>query len=231
MADASPEPRRPSLWFRRLFIFFITPVFLIVVAAGIRFGVEIYRKRSVVGEDEHAGGNSMSSSLPHVVPFKPLPKKRLVPSTLPPEIAEFYASNEGYCPVMPEYIVGLFPLENVEVGTGRIVPWLATIYEGDQENPWLRAEVVLLGRSSFGDDIFYAISSPARLTGGIYLVGPDIGGPEVSDVQGDNVLCVAGSFAAWLEHLRANDWIEYGVVPGEISELSCAEQTERLVDC
>jgi hypothetical protein len=212
--------------FRRLFIFFVTPVFLIVVAAGVRFGAEIYRKRSPVGENGHAGSDSMSSSLPHVIPFKPLARKRPVPSTLPPEIADFYGSNEGYCPVMPEYIVGLFPLKNVEVGTGAIVHWLATSYERDPENPWLRTEVVLLGRDSFGDDIFYAASSPARLDGGIYLIGPDVGGPQGSDVQADNVLCVASSFASWLEHLRTNDWIEYGVVPGEMSNLPKAKQAE-----
>lgn len=97
------------------------------------------------------------SPLPHVMPFKPLGKKRSVPSNLPAEIAEFYASNEGHCPTIPEYIVGLFPLKNVAAGTGETVHWLASIYERDPDNPWLHVEVVLLGQDSFGDDIFYLL--------------------------------------------------------------------------
>lgn len=226
MSTASQQRRRSSIWFRRLFCFFITPIALIVVAAGIRFGMEVYRNRPEIREREQAGRDSMSSALPHVMPFKPLARKRRVPTKLPPEIAEFYASNEGHCPVIPEYIVGLFPLKNVAVGTGRIVPSLASIYEDEPDNPWLHAKVALLGQDSFGDDIFYARSTPARRDGGIYLVGRDVGGPKRNKVQDSRVLCLASSFASWLEHLRANDWIDYGVVPGEIGELPRAKQTE-----
>lgn len=57
-------------------------------------------------------------------------------------------------------------------------------------------------------------------------MGPDVTGLPGSDVQGDNVLCLAPSFSSWLERLRANDWVEYGVVPGEISDLPKAKQAE-----
>ncbi len=225
MSANSSDRRPPSIWFRRLVCFFGTPVLLIVVAGGIRLAIDVYRNRMPARGEETAEG-SVSSSLPHVIPFKPLPHKRDVPATLPPEIAGFYASNEGYRPVIPEYIVGLFPLKDVVVGTGRIVPWLASLYEDEPDNPWLKAEVVLLGQDSFGDDIFYARSTPARPAGGIYVGGRDVGGPEGSNVQASSVLCLAASFAAWLDQLRANDWIEYGVVPGEIDKLPEAKQAE-----
>lgn len=65
----SSEPRRfplpKPLWF------FLTTITLIVLAAGFRIVLPIYRQQRAIHEIESVGGNVFTSSAgPHLVPYR-----------------------------------------------------------------------------------------------------------------------------------------------------------------
>jgi len=165
----------------------------------------------------------MLMPVPQFVPIVQRSRKRKVSASLPPPVREFYASNEGRNPVdgreFVEYCVGIHPLKSVAAGPGAICEFLATWLAEEPQSPWLRTKIVILGYDCFGDDIFYAVSTPARKARGVYLAGMDIAGPEKNANQPSRVLCVAPTIPEWLENLQANDWIEYAALPGEMDDL------------
>jgi hypothetical protein len=167
-------------------------------------------------------------SVPHFIPFVELPRKRIIRRQMPPAVREFYTTHEGRLPFQGkqfvEFIVCIAPLSHFAAGSGRDSEFLSTWLADRPRNAWLRTKIVRLGEDCFGDEILFLPSSPARRAGGVYLVGRDVAGPTDHPKQPSTVLCIAPTIAEWLENLRKYEWIEYGVLPGEINRLSVSER-------
>lgn len=158
-------------------------------------------------------------------PFEPLPAPRPIGrNDLPDDLAKFYAENEGNgLECSPDNLVRLCRLSEVRKVTWRQVPIF-----GSQDVPgWGNFEGYYIGISSFGDRIYWAQSAPGCDRGAILTIGPDVAGPGGrGSADFEPSLVLASSFASWLAHLERHGWVEYGLVPGEISQRPADERAE-----
>jgi hypothetical protein len=147
-------------------------------------------------------------------------------SDLPEDLVRFYARNEGIgLESDPETPVRLCRLSEVEHVAWRDVPIF-----GERAIPaWGDFEGWLIGVSSYLDFIYLVERAPPCGRGAVLMIGPDVAGPGGRGPdQLEASLVLATSFPNWLAHLKRCGWLEYGIAPGEIWDLSEDNRAELL---
>jgi hypothetical protein len=160
-------------------------------------------------------------------PFEKLAAERAVePLRLPSELANFYAKNEGVgLGSSLDRIVRLCRLDEVAR-----IGWRDLHIFGANKHPlgWEGFAAYRIGVSPFFDEIVYVLDAPICPAGSILTFGVDIAGPGGRGPASlEPSLVLASSFAEWLSHLEQTGWVEYGLVPGGLAELSKAEQQKH----
>lgn len=154
-------------------------------------------------------------------PFVRLAASRIVEG-LPPDLAAFYAENEGVgLESSPERMVRLCRLNEVTR-----IGWRDLHLFGDDDFPeWDQFAAYRIGVSAFFDEIMYVLDAPSCPAGSILTIGMNIAGPGGSgEAALEPSLVLASSFTEWLRHGEACGWVEYGLIPGELTELPDDEQ-------
>lgn len=158
-------------------------------------------------------------------PFIKLPADRKVNrSDLPADLVHFYTSNEGRgLESSPERTIRLCLLEEVQrVGWKDLRTFGSEMFERWQDFQGMR-----VGISSFFDEILYVQKAPSCGAGAILALGMDMAGPGgIGPYALEPSLVLGASFDSWLANLEMNKWVEYGFVPGSISELSKQRQNQ-----
>ncbi len=159
-------------------------------------------------------------------PFQPLRSARsLQREDLPEDLAAFYSINEGVgLHSSPERLIRLCLLNEV-----RRITWPNLHVFGAEPFPgWETFSGYRLGISSFFDEIIYAEDCPCCPAGCILAIGANIVGPG-----GDGPypfecsLVLAPTWTDWLRRLDSQNWMEYGLIPGEIDRLPRPTQLEQ----
>ncbi len=143
-------------------------------------------------------------------------------SDLPPDLAGFYCQNEGVGrESSPERMVRLCLLEEV-----KLIQWHDLHVIGADPAPgWEKFSAWRIGISSFFDEIVYVINAPSCASNAIMTLGIDVAGPGGDGpLANESTLVLGSSFSSWLEHLKAVNWMEYGLAPGSIDDLQLEEQ-------
>ena len=154
-------------------------------------------------------------------PFVPLAESRPVEG-LPPDLAAFYAENEGVgLESSPDRLVRLCRLDEVlRIGWRDL-----HIFGNDPWPSWERFAAYRIGISSFFDEIVYVLDAPACPAGSILTIGVDISGPGGSgEAALKPSLILSSGLTEWLRHLERHGWMEYGLVPGSLVDLTEIEQ-------
>ena len=161
-------------------------------------------------------------------PFIRLTAQRVVDRPeLPPDLARFYAKNEGVgLESSPKRVVRLCRLNEVA-----LIGWpnlhILGADDEDDEQGWEEFTAFRIGVSSFFDEIVYVLDAPSCPRGAILTLGVDVAGPGGAGPAAlEPSLVLAASFPEWLRHLERMGWVEYGLVPGCIGELPAQEQTK-----
>jgi hypothetical protein len=151
-------------------------------------------------------------------PVIPLAQARHVEG-LPEVLESFYASHEGVgLESDPEWcLVRLCTLEEVKP-----VRWsdLHLFGEYPPEVGWEDFSGYRLGMGRFFEEVILISSSPVCPAGSILTLGVDVTGPGgegPNTLEGSLVL--ATDFQTWLQRLRQDDWVDYGLGPGGIKNL------------
>jgi hypothetical protein len=159
-------------------------------------------------------------------PFVRLTSPRVVERPgLPKDLVVFYAENEGVgLKSNPDRVVRLCRLDEVSR-----IGWRDLHILGTDEYPgWERFAAYRIGVGPYFDEIVYVLDAPACPTGSILAIGVDVAGPGGSGpARLEPSLVLASSFAEWLSHLEECDWIEYGLVPGELTGLPEIKQRQH----
>lgn len=158
-------------------------------------------------------------------PFRQLPAPRQVSTPrLPDDLATFYAQHEGVgLESTPFRLVRLCELAEVQPMT-----WSDLHIFGAEPFPgWGTFTGYRLGVSSFFDDIVYVTACPrcppgAIVTFGVTIMGPGGSGPFPFECA----LVLASSFGEWLQRLEQMQWVEYALLPGEVTQLPQPRQAE-----
>jgi hypothetical protein len=82
---------------------------------------------------------------------------------------------------------------------------------------WSGVDCVCVGSSCYGDTVLVTKTDPVSHAGGIYLLGPDVAGPEGNDNWPAGLLRLELSTFAWVNRLR-DFGDEFAVSPGGIEE-------------
>jgi hypothetical protein len=162
-------------------------------------------------------------------PFVELPTPRPIHSLgLPDDLTRFYAMNEGVgLESNPERLVRLCKLTEVQP-----ITWKDLHIFGREAPPkdWENFAGYRIGISSFFDEIVYVTAAPVCPAGSIMTIGVDVDGPGGKGGAAlQYSLVLAASFDEWMRRLREYNWMEYGLVPGSLDELSPANR-QALVD-
>ena len=92
--------------------------------------------------------------------------------------------------------------------------WDSMIHEYPK---WQDVKYIQVGVSSFWDQLAYCSWTPIHNEGGLYVLGPDISGPENNQDWPDNLLYFGSDIKEWLNRLdKYGD--EYAIIPGDIEE-------------
>lgn len=160
-------------------------------------------------------------------PFVPLPAPRVVDrSDLPLDLIAFYAQNEGVGLATDcDRSVRLCRLDEIRAING----WQDLRRPSDCPPRWEQFRAVYFGISQFcGDMILYVLNAPSCPAGSILALGRDISGPggEGPDVL-ETTVVLGRTFTEWLVHLEQVDWVELGLTPGCLANLSDAQQQKE----
>src|SRR5262249_14324423 len=144
---------------------------------------------------------------------------------LPSDLAEFYAEHEG---------AGLSNDWDCNVRTCRLdevsrISWRDLHILGDENCPegWERFAGFRIGLSSFFDEVVYVLAAPSCPAGAILTLGVDVAGPGGSGPTAlECSLVLAPSFNEWRRHLEQTGGVEYGLAPGNLADLTEAQQRE-----
>jgi hypothetical protein len=157
-------------------------------------------------------------------PFDQLAVPReVVRCGLPPDLADFYAHNEG---------VGLeaeltYPVRFCKLDEVARIGWRDLDIIGADEVPegWEDFDGLRIGKGVFFEEIVYVLKAPSCQPGSILAIGGLAPGPGgKSAVALDSSLVLAENFPQWLAHLERWGWVEPSVIG--INDLSRAEQEE-----
>jgi hypothetical protein len=168
-----------------------------------------------------------------LLPSEPMPYRRLgapreiADRRLPDDLRRFYAQNEGVgLDSDPQRIVRLCKLAEV-----RAVRWADLHILGKEKagRGWEEFAGYRIGVSSFGDEIIYVLNAPVCAAGSIFTLGPDVQGPGgTGPLAIEPSLVLSGNFDEWLRNMDRAGWREYGLTPGDISELPKARKDRLL---
>jgi hypothetical protein len=103
------------------------------------------------------------------------------------------------------------------------------VLRDDEANggPWIGFSGFQIGKSSYFDEIVYAVTAPVCQKGAIMVFGMDIAGPGGSgSAVIEPSLVLANSLDGWLAHLKRWNWTEFGITPGGINDLADTDQTD-----
>lgn len=161
-------------------------------------------------------------------PFVPLSTPRSTDNTgLPDDLAEFYRHSEGIgLEAHPDNLIRLCTLEEVER-----IGWsdLHVIGGSEPEEGWEQFSGYRIGTSSFFDEIVYVLDAPSCRPGSILVIGVDIYGPGGDGPSAfECSLVLAASFEEWIDRLKQANWIELGVIPGELENLQPADRQASI---
>jgi hypothetical protein len=161
-------------------------------------------------------------------PFTLLKRSRRIDADwMPQDLRDFYASREGVGrQSTADRIVRQFKLSEVTR-----ITWvdLRVLHLFGNEPPrgWNEFSAILLGKSSFGDEIVWVLSAPSAPAGSIMTIGPDIAGPGGTGEDAlEYSLVLSEDFDHWITRLARDGWTEYGLVPGSIDEQPAERQKE-----
>jgi len=152
-------------------------------------------------------------------PFVKLRQPRFViRPDLPGDLVKFYEEHEGVgLESSSDRVVRICLLDELS----RINCQDLHVIGKDTIPGWSEAfAAVQIGISQFFDEILYVLKAPVCAEGSILTIGVGVAGPEGSgaDIL-EAALVLANSFTDWLQHLKRMDWVEYGLIPGEIAKL------------
>lgn len=160
-------------------------------------------------------------------PFQPLPTARsLSRDDLPTDLANFYSHNEGVgLESSPDRLVRLCLLNEVQR-----IGWSDLHVFGSEPIPgWEQFSGYRVGISSFFDEIIYTVHSPCCPAGCILAIGVNISGPGGNGPHPfECSLVLAPTWNDWLSRLEALRWVEYGLLPDEVTRLPPRQQQEQL---
>ena len=158
-------------------------------------------------------------------PFVKLKVPRfLIRPDLPSDLVKFYEQNEGVgLERSPNRVVRICRLQEVTR-----IGWRNLRILGEEECPgWEGFAGLRIGISSFFDEIVYVLDAPCCSLGAILTLGVDVAGPGgCGPAPLEPSLVLAATFQEWIENLKRSGWIEYGLVPGGISDLPEPMQRE-----
>lgn len=158
-------------------------------------------------------------------PFVTLPRDRaLNRPDLPAELRAFYERNEGVgLESSPDRTVRICRADEVKLFGWQDVH----IFGGDDWPGWETFSALLIGAGPFFDEIFYVLRAPSCPPGSILVFGTSIAGPGGTGPHAaEPSLVLAANFWDWLRRLERFGWMEFGIVPGELTNLPAAEQQE-----
>jgi hypothetical protein len=144
---------------------------------------------------------------------------------LPDDLSRFYAEHEGVgLESSLDRLVRLCRLDEVAR-----IGWRDLHFFGAEEcRGWEGFAALRIGMSSYLDEIVYVLDAPCCSAGAILTIGVDVAGPGGhGPATLEPSLVLATSFTEWLRHLESTGWVEYGLVPGGIAELSEHQAVRR----
>jgi len=158
-------------------------------------------------------------------PFNQLPVARsLERFDLPVDLAAFYERHEGVgLESTPERLLRLCQLDEITH-----VGWRDLHVLGEEDVPgWEEFAAIRIGMSAFFDEVLYVTDCPCCESGAILCIGIDVSGPGgVGDARFECSLVLATSLSDWLERLERFNWVEYGLMPGQLADLSQDDEWE-----
>jgi hypothetical protein len=141
---------------------------------------------------------------------------------LPLDLARFYAKHEGVgLESTPKRIVRLCRLNEVtRIGWRDLHILGAADCLGWEDFAGYR-----IGISSFFDELVYVLHAPSCKSRAILALGVDTGGTGGSGPAAlESTVVLAPNFPAWLRLLEQTGWVDYGLVPGSLTDLPKRQQ-------
>ncbi|GAB5497345.1 MAG: hypothetical protein Phyf2KO_24250 [Phycisphaerales bacterium] len=158
----------------------------------------------------------------------------VVPDSFPPVLARFYSKYQPppeYPDEWEELSFYIFPADKVrKISTSSEDLSIPISHQRGRWEQWLGFDGYIIGRTLFFEDVVYFPETPVLSEGGIYFWGVDVAGPQESELQPWFVLCVSSDFNSWQQRLLADDWLEYGVFPGNARNLSEEKKSALALD-
>lgn len=121
-------------------------------------------------------------------------------------------------------LIRIFDTEDRKTEDAYFWDWLR-----DGDNAWQKLKYKWIASSCFGDQVIVTESSPIHDGTAVYLLGPDITGPESDNPNWpDNMVYLGASVHEWLA--RVNEFgDEHSIAPGDLDQrIDCGDEYRKI---